>query len=197
MAISDGDVVRITCKWTFRSGDVQNVYHMRVDTTGPVDNEDFLDEIAADMDSMYDDVHTYIANDVTYDTIEVYNVTGEEYIGETDWPVKTVGAASGDVLPAQVSALALFNTATLRSQGRKFLPPMTESNTNAYGEVEATTLTAIASFIADVLLQKSGVNWTGHMGNYNYDLIRFAQWISGVARDIFATQRRRYAGSGS
>lgn len=197
MAIENNDVLRITCKFSYLSNDVQNVYHLKVATSGPVDDEDFLDEIAADMDSMYDDINPHISNDILYDTVEVYNITDESYVGEVSWPSKTVGAASGNNMPPGSSALCLFPTSTLRSQGRKFLPLMTINAIDSTGTPSATVLTAMASFIADVLAQKSGVNWTGYLGNYNDDLARFAQWISGLAMNFFATQRRRYIGSGS
>jgi len=197
MAVENNDVVRITCKFSFLSNDVQNVYHMKVSTTGPVDDEDFLDEVAADMDSMYDDITTHISNDVAFESVEVYNVTDESYIGEVAWPSKTVGGASGNNLPPAASALCLFSTGFLRSQGRKFLPLMTLNALTTNGGVHNDVVTAITSFIADVLLAKSGVNWSGLMGNWNPDLARFAQWIAGIAQDEWATQRRRYKGSGS
>lgn len=197
MAIENNDVLRITCKFSYESNDVQNVYHIKVATSGPVDDEDFLDEIADDMDSMYDDINPHISNDITYETVEVYNITDDTYVGEVSWPSKTVGGASGNNMPPASAALCLFPTGTLRSQGRKFLPLMTINALDATGTPSTTVLTAMVAFIADVLTQKSGVNWTGYLGNWNDPLGRFAQWLSGLAVDFFATQRRRYVGSGS
>jgi len=197
MAITDGDIIRITAKMSQGLSDIQNVYHCQVETSGPVSNATFLSEMAADVDSMYTDLVTNIANNVSFDTIQMYNITQDEYIGETSWPSKTAGTASANMLPPQTAPLVLFSTAYLRSQGRKFLPPFTVNAEEDDGTLASAALGQIANFIADVLLQKSGVNWTAYMGNWNPTFARFAQWLEGTARDFFATQRRRYTGYGS
>jgi hypothetical protein len=197
VTITDGDIIRITAKMSQGLSDIQNVYHLQLSTSGPVADATFLGEIADDIDSMYDDLISNIADNVTFDTIQVYNVTQDEYIGETSWPSQTDGGAASDMLPPQTAPLVLFSTPYLKSQGRKFLPPFTINAVDDDGTIDTAPLAQIVLFIVDVLTQKSGVNWTGYLGNWNKDLARFAQWLEGTARDFFATQRRRYTGYGS
>ena len=196
MAIENGDIVRITCKFRQSGNAVQNVYHARVTTTGSVPDSTFLTEMAAEMDDMYTDITSEIADTVSFSSIEIYNVTGETYVGETGWPSKTTGTNTADQLPPQTAPLVLFNTNVLRSQGRKFLPPYTETGSDDFGKLATVALSHLLDFIVDVLAAKTGTNWSAVLGNYNYPLERFAQWISGVARAYFATQRRRYIGVG-
>jgi len=127
----------------------------------------------------------------------MYNVTAEEFIGRESWPSKTVGSGTGDPLPPQNCPLCLFGTAVLRSVGKKFLPVYAETANDSTGTVSGAALANMANFIADVLATKTGTGWSGVLGNWNPTLVRFAEWTSGIARDFYATQRRRYAGSGS
>lgn len=197
MPVHNGDVVRITCTMRQSLSDVQNVYHALVDATSTIDNTTFFTQMADDIDSMYDPLVTNLPDQLTFDSISMQNLTQEEFIGQGAWPVKTDGSAVSHMLPPQCAALCLFSTDTLRSQGRKFLPPLTVNSEEDDGSITAATLTAIASFIAECLLTKNGTNWSAVLGNYNPTLARFATWIEGTARDLFATQRRRYTGYGS
>jgi hypothetical protein len=197
MPVGNNDIVRITAKFSYAGNDVQNVYHCKVDATADIPNSTFLSEMAADIDSMYDEIVTEIHNSIHFDTIEMYNISGDEYIGEIDWPSKTTGSGAVDRLPVQCAALVKFPTSTLRSQGRKFLPPYHEDAKDSAGNPTSVALANLADWAADVLTTKTGTNWSAVMGNWSPTLLRFAEWTSAVIATFFATQRRRYSGSGS
>lgn len=197
MALATGDIVRITCKMSQDGKDVQNVYHMKAAVSAAVTYEDFLDELAQDFDDMYNLVDTRFADVLTFDTIEMYNITKDEYIGETAWPVLTVGSSLSDELPVQSSPCVLFPSDKLRSQGRKFLPPLTIGSLDDHGTIVASVLAEIAAYAAEALTAKVGTDWAGVLGNWNPDLGRFAEWVSAVVLPEFKTQRRRYTGTGS
>jgi hypothetical protein len=198
VAVGNNDILRITASFDYDGDQIQNVYHMQVTTTsGDVDNATFLAELDDDIDSMYDDIVSEIFTDVDFDYIEVYNLTADEFVGRVSWPSKTSGSGTGDPLPPQTAPLVLFPTAVLRSVGKKFLPLYAESANDAAGTPSSAALVNLASWAADVLATKTGTGWSGVMGNWNPTLLRFAEWTSSVVQDFWATQRRRYKGSGS
>jgi hypothetical protein len=177
--------------------DVQNVYHLRLDTvSGSPTNEALLAEVATVMDTIYDTADGVISDLLTFDTIEVYNVTDDEYVGEAGWPTLTVGS-NADITPPQCAPLVLFNTATLRSQGRKFLPPFGIGSADGDGTLTSAALTVMAAFVAEVLTPGGWTSYGGDFGNYRDIGGVFIEWTAGVVRDFFATQRRRYFGAGS
>jgi hypothetical protein len=192
-----GDVVRVTAKMSWASGasQIQNVYHIKVLTGG---NTDALvhSEIADALDDAYTELLGSIPDVIDFDTIETFNITQDAPMVEDAWPTLTEGAVSGESLPAQCAPLVLFNTATARSQGRKFLPFVLESGQSG-GSLSAGVLEDMANYAAALIGDIVGTSWSGKFGNYNDDLVRFAPWVSALVKDIVRTQRRRVFGVGS
>lgn len=197
MPPAQNDIIRVVAKLSLSGGDIQNVFHCKLNTVLPATTDaDLLADIAGVLDDAYDDIKTEQPQFLDYDTISIYNLTQDAFVGETPWPVLTTGTGTG-VMPPQTAGLVLFPTDILRSQGRKFLPPETDVGLEADGTITTTRLTKhalwAAAFIGDVVT----TNLTVRFGNYNTPLARFAQWTSAIAKDFFATQRRRYASFGS
>lgn len=197
MAITTGDVLRVTAKMSFLGNDVQNVYHLRCFVTIPPTNDIVLGAVANWLDDAYSAVNDIISDQIVYDTINVWNLTDDEFIGETVWPTLTGGAQVGDPLPPQTSALVNFGTWYPKSLGKKFLPVMTDGQTDSDGTIQAASLVYIAAYAAAILLGVVETDWSLEPGNWNELLARFAPWVLANVRDFFATQRRRYVGSGS
>lgn len=195
MAIANGDVLRIVCKMSYGTDMQQNVYHALYTGSTELDDTVF-DEILDWMDDLYTIINGYVAASVNYDTIEVFCVTQDRPISEDAWPALTVGASTYQPLPPQVAALALFPTATARSQGRKFLPSFAENCTVGDGIIDAVPLGQIATYVATAILGRVAGAGFLTLGNWNPDLARFAEWIAGIASDQLATQRRRRLGYG-
>jgi hypothetical protein len=195
--ISNNDVIRIVAKMTLPAGVVQNVYHYRFSGTSGGEGIDLLTDIAERLDEAYAEIQPALPTTLQFASIEGFNVTRDEPCGEVDWPNLTAGGGSGQSLPPQTSALVLFNTGTARSQGRKYLPPMTETESEGGGTLTSGVQGAIADF-ALALLQ---VLTTGHgyviPGNYNKALGRFAPWVSAIVQGFLRTQRRRVYGVGA
>lgn len=197
MPIADGDILRVTAKMVIGEDDVQNVYHVQAAVTETPEDAPVLAVIGVRLDAAYGALVSSIASTVDFISIETWNLTQDELVGVTDWPTLTDGGNELDQIPQQCAALVLFNTATARSQGRKFLPPFGVNNVDPDGTIIAGTLANILSYANFMLATLVGVGWTGDFGNWNPVLVRFAEWTANQVRDIYATQRRRYIGSGS
>lgn len=195
--VNNGDVLRVAAKMTCVSGDVQNVYHYRFTGTNGADALTVLGDIAEGLEVAYGEIQPALHSSLTFDSIDGYNVTRDEPMGTVDWPDLTVGGASGQPLPPQVSALCLFGTGTARSQGRKFLPPMTESETDGNGAITLGTLGSILGYAETLLDLITVAHGYVQAGNWNQALARFAPWVTAQAVDHFRTQRRRVSGRGT
>jgi len=197
MPIADNDILRITAKMLIGEDDVQNVYHMKVNVTGSPSDSLVVEEILDYVEDAYGDLVSSICSTVVFATIEVWNVTQDSLLGEDVWPSLIDGGNETNQLPAQCGALVLFNTGQARSQGRKFLPPFGTSSGDDLGTIITASLNNIILYANRLLVELTGTGFTGAMGNWNPVLVRFAEWTGNQVRDLFATQRRRYIGSGS
>lgn len=197
MAVANNDILRIVCKLSWGEDDIQNVYHMKVTATGEIDNDDALTDIAAFMDDAYDDIDSKIVPLIDFDSIEVWNLTDESYVGVADWPTMTIGGGTGTPMPPQAAPLLLFDTDYAGSQGKKFLPPFVAGTVDTDGTLTASAIIDMIAMIATLIAGMTGTYMDGELGNWNDTLARFATWLSGTARDMWATQRRRYFGSGA
>jgi len=195
----DQDVVRVTAKMTLNSGidDVHNVYHAQMVFNTPTTDLQVHTEIAARLDAAYEQMVANWDDDLVFTTIETWNVTQDRPMLETAWPVRTTGTGSGAVMAQQCAPLALFNTSAPRSQGRKFLPPVTEAGSESGGALASGALADLVDYvaimIAAITIGSQGALW----GNWSKKYARFAPWISGAAKAIQRTQRRRVQGIGS
>lgn len=197
MAPSSGDVIRIIAKMSYNGSDVQNVYHLKLDTVpGSPDNGDLMLEIASEMDYMYDYIDSSLADELTFDTVEAYNLTAGEYVGEVDWDTLTVGGAASSA-PPQLAPLLLFTTETLKSQGRKFLPPTGSLSIESDGTIVSTFVALMANFVTELMSPTQFTDYGGSFGNYRELTSIFIPYVAAIVRDFFATQRRRYEGVGS
>lgn len=193
----DGDIIRVTAKMTYNAGvdDVQNVYHMKFDGPDMVD-EDVHTMIAGYLNTAYDYIKGLSTTDVEFETIETWNLTQDRPMIENTWPTLTAGTGTGQSSPQQGAPLCLFNTASPRSQGRKFLPPPTETVWEG-DSISSTALAAIVNW-ANVILGGASYGSNSLLpGNWSKKYTRFAPWISGIVETVLRTQRRRVRGVGS
>jgi hypothetical protein len=197
MPIADGDILRAVAKMSFGASDVQNVYHIKCDVITDPGDTSVLAAVIDALNTAYDYIDTLINDDISFDTIGLWNVTTETFIGEDDWSTLTAGGGTGTNLPVQCSPMVLFNTNVNRSQGRKFLPIVATGSLTADGVCNSTLLTALGGFATYLLNGITGTGWSGAYGNWNPDLLRFVEWATAYVSQTLKTQRRRYVGSGS
>ena len=192
------DVIRVVVKMVNGTDDIQNVYHMKVDGSGTLSDSEIMSEVVDLLDAAYLQVDQDITDDVSAVGIDFYNLTADTWMGSEDFTSFTGGTNSGTAMPPQTSPIVLFQTDTLRSQGRKFLPPVCTVNLlDTDGTPTALLLTHLALFAGSLLTGIDLSNGSGFFGNYNLDLDRFAYWTIARVPEFFATQRRRYFGKGT
>jgi len=197
MATAMGDVLRIVAKFSDGSNDIQNVYHVRVTDQAPNNDGAVLDGCAEFMDDCYTSYANAMPDDITFDSVAVYNLTQDYPLGETDWPVLTAGAKTSNKLPPQNSPLVLFTTAVLNSLGKKYLPNLTVTDLEDDGTISSTVLTVMGALATSILTGYVSGTWNLEAGNYRPNSATWIPYVASVVRDLFATQRRRYAGKGS
>jgi hypothetical protein len=196
MAPAIGDILRVVCKMSDGEDAIQNVYHVVITGSTPPSDNDLEVGLTDWADSTYDNIDGIMPDNISFDTIQIYNLTQDLLFGEFPWPTLTVGGSAQDQMPPQCSPLLLFNTVTIRSQGRKFLPPFASDRLDTDGTIAAAALTNMASFGFSCIFGVQSVNWDLVFGNYHPVGASFSPWTSYVVRDLWATQRRRYTGKG-
>ena len=197
MAISIGDVIRVTAKLSWNQEDIQNVYHVRSNSATTDSDTIVLGEIADDLEDAYGYIIAAMHDEMTFDSISAYNVTADRFMGEISWPTLTAGTEGNDPLPMQNSGLVRFATDVLGSQGRKYLGVFTTASLDADGTLSSTLVTALGNFGAQLINGISGASWSGEYGNWNETLARFATWAEAFVNIYYCTQRRRRPGVGS
>jgi len=197
MTVAQGDVLRVTAKMSYGVEDVQNVYHFLTTGSGTLSDSAAMTVIAQLIDDAMDELDLLTSDQLAFDTIEFYNLTQDTWMGEDDWPTQTVGGSPEDMSPPQICHLALFNTDTLGSQGRKFLPGPTANFIGADGTPASGQLTTIGLYAAELLLGAISGTVVFKPGNFRKATSTFLEWVLAIIPDFYATQRRRYYGSGS
>lgn len=197
MSVTNGSVLRVIAKLADVAQDVYNVYHLYIDGTTTLTDLQFVSMLASLLDTAYTEINAAVHEDVTYESVQAYNLTTSEELGEVAWPALVDGSATLDKLPPQCAALVLFDTTTPNSQGRKFLPVFAEGNNEADGTMNTATLALVAAYAADFVTPITLDTGEAVWGNWNASAQTFSEWELATVRDFYATQRRRYVGSGS
>jgi hypothetical protein len=199
MPVNPDDVLRVTAKMTLHSGDIQNVYHLQNQGSAAIPDETALSGLAQYIDSAHEELQTLIASGLTFDSIDVYNLTQDYLIGNTPWTTLEIGGDGGasDVYTPQGAALVKFLTNTARSQGRKYIGGLTEANIGGVGFLIPTAVVKLLNYASEILLPPVLSGQQMEIGNWNEVLSRFVGWTAGQVAAQLGTQRRRRTGVGS
>lgn len=197
MTAQTNDIMRVAAKLTDINGDaVVNVFHVRLDSGGPVDDNDIMIEIGNYMEVIYTNIVSVLQVGMDFIDINFFNVTQDSPLGSMLWPNLTVGSGTGDPLPAQVAAMVRGTTGKSRNWARKFFGVFSESQNTDDGKISGTVQTALTNLLGDWL--------AGHTEDSNtyVPVVWHAKdqlWrviTGGVVRNIWSTIRRRRHGRG-
>lgn len=201
MAVEVGDILRVSAiMQNADSGMVANVFHVRVASLASpsLPDDDAKTDVAAYVDGIYAPMNNLIANDIRYDTVNVFNVTQNRPLGNEPWPTLTLGANTDEILPSTVAAFIQGNSGYSRTWARKFLGGLTTASNTSNGFIEPATVTALAGW---------GARWiagytSGAFSVYEPVVYRsvLALWVpvlEVIVRDVWATIRRRRAYRGA
>lgn len=196
MAVAPLDVIRVVVKMTQAAQQLRNVYDFIHTGVNAVNDEDVLDAVLAVMETAYGYVVSQVTDNLSFDSVEVVNVTQDALIGEDVFTTTTAGTATDQASPMQVAYLVRFPTNYRGSQGRKFIPGCNEGSLGENGELNTATQAACLAYALEIL---DGVTVSGELfvpGVDNPDKGRFAAYESAICNDIVGTQRRRKQGQG-
>lgn len=195
------DIFRVTTLLQeAESGAIANVFLAKLITKTSVtltDGETMTD-LAKWMDNAFDPLAQWICDTVTFDVVNVFNVTQDRPLGNEPWPVQTAGEQTLDPLPAQCACYVQFETGISRSWGRKFMGGFSELANNLEGYITANLVTALASF-ALVITNGYTSAASDSYGPYIYStqINDYRPIVSATVRNVWSTIRRRRIGRGS
>jgi len=197
MPVNSGDIMRVTCKFSAASNQIQNVFHAQWLGTVPVSDGGMLTQLANRLDTIYKLIDDYLTDDMSADTIDAWNVTQDYPMGVTTWPTLTGGLGTGAVTSWQSCALLLLYTAAPRSQGRKYLGILTEAAITNASELESLAGLAVLQFGIDLLVPVPAGDGYVNFGTYRKEPFRFAPFTTPGVSTVVRSQNRRQPGRGS
>lgn len=198
MPVTISDVLRATAKCSWGGDDIQNVFHIQALASSASADSVILSDVIADLDNAFAAIQPFLTNSFSFDSVSVYNLTADSYLGEATWTTLTIGGdTTNNVLPVMNAALCRFPTQTLGSQGRKFLGGFTTGSLATYGELLSATFNAVTLFGTRILNGLTGTGWTGQHGNYVTATGTFRPYVRAIINTYWCTQRRRRPGVGS
>lgn len=193
------DIFRVAARMHQPSiGDFVNVYHFQCTTVVGSADATARDDMALLMDAMYTLIQSAMPDGMTFEDVNIFNVTQNRPLGSEPWPVLTTGGQAADELAAQTAVFLRGLTGFSRNWARKFIGPFTENSNSPGGIVATPLMNALVNF---------GGQWlsagTVGMTNIYNPVVRYAVggvWApitSIVISNIWATIRRRRIGRGS
>lgn len=197
MTVSPNDILRVTANMSIIAGGVfQNVYHLIFEGSGPESDSTVADAVAEKLNDAYSFVNAFLTDALTFDDIDVWNVTQDRPMLVVDWPTLVAGLSTEQRLPQQCAELVLFRTATARSQGRKYVPMFTETSSQAGGILTTTAIAGLQNFGNELVLPENAGAGTVQCGNWRYPTGPFSRWTAATVSSLIRTQRRRVIGVG-
>lgn len=167
MAVAVGDIVRIIpkMKW-FGTDDVVNVLTYRVDVNTEVDDAAFMAALVGRVDIAYSFMTGQQSTSFTYESVDGINITKNELLPNTPWPVLTAGTSGTSIVPQQLAACAFWPTITPKVRTSAFfggyvtftIDPLGEITAVLRGFVNSAALELRRLITAGVDLQKGSLN---------------------------------------
>lgn len=197
MSVSVGDFVRLTAKMKlFGTEDVQNVLTYRVDVNTTGDDATLMVEAALFLDIAYTLINPFVSTVLTYTSVDGQNISKNELLPETPWPVLTGGLNASNLLPTQVAACVFWPTITPKVRTSIFLGGFTGASNGLTAAIEASLLTVLATFGA-AIKDWNTANVDAVKGSFNPVALLFTPAGDPVVPARWRTQRRRRVGVGS
>ena len=198
MAIVVDDVLRITAVMQFDSiDDIVNVYHCKVSSNVTVDDDQFMTQMAGEMDSLYDLINGGVSDLQEYIDVQGQNLTQNVLLPSKDWPNLTFGGSVSTALPSQVAASVFHRTLRPNTRASKYLGIFTEAQNDGNGSIGAGFQANLQSYADQLNGGFVGGGFVAAYGAYNVALDRFTPADSGIVPARWRTQRRRRLGVGS
>lgn len=199
MPVAQDDILRIAARLNVPlTGDFVNVFHYKQLAAVAISDAVTLSNVATMIDELYQTVNAGISTEANYVDINVFDVTQDRPIGSVAWPTLSSGAAAGDMLPAQTAAFVRAATGFSRNWAKKFIGPCSEGSSTPQGFVATALSTLLTAFAAEWISGANGdpsANYEPVVYHRSADLWRPLK--TGIVTNVWATIRRRRAGTGA
>lgn len=197
MAVSVGDFVRITAKMRlFGTDDVQNVFTYRVDRNDTADDAGFMVAAAVHMDAAYTLINARITDFLAYVSVDGQNISKNELLPETSWPILTAGTNANDLLPTQVAACVFWPTTTPKVRTSTFFGGFCVNSNVVDASISASAVADLV-LIGAALKTMATANVDAVKGSFNPVPLLFTPAGDASVPVRWRTQRRRRLGVGS
>ncbi len=151
MPVAVGDIVRLTAKMRlFGTEDVQNIYTYRVDRNATTSDAAFMTQAALHMDTAYTKVNGDMTINLSYASVDGFNITKNELLPDTPWPVLTIGLTSFFMLPTQVAGFVFWPTTAPKVRTSAFVGGYTVASNTAVAELTPPTIANLNLFGLDL-----------------------------------------------
>lgn len=203
MTMGPGDIIRAAAKMRWNgTDDIVNVFHLVATTVvGTPTQVEWRDAIVDYLETIYSNIIGDIANNVTFNTIELFNVSDDNPEAAASWQTLTAGSNADAVMGSDRAAFAYARTELSRRQGRKYFPPFT-INANNDGFLTATVLghvvDATSDWINEFVHAASGITFTPVIALSPPFLgTGWRPFLGAVVKSIWSGVDRRKQGVGS
>jgi hypothetical protein len=205
MAVSNGDILKVFLELVLGDGTIaQNVFHMRADFTDDRSDTSVLSAVQGYLESIYDEIDTYLADDFTINPSWLNKVAWDPtsskwlttYLVGIFTPSFT-HTNTDDPFPNQIAPVLVANTYAPKTRGRKFVMGFVESAADA-GNLLTTPLADLAVAGSKYITPFEvvvGEELTPGVPDANSGT--FHVFRSGSVNSIVGTQRRRKPGVGA
>lgn len=196
--VNDGDVLRVAGVMLLDNvHEITNVWHLLVNSGGPVSFATATPDIQEYMDLMFDDLDTRLCNNQEVSHLSVQNVTTDEVFGSIDWGVFAAGGSAADHVALGICVFAWGRTRKPRVQIRKYLGVFTETDIidgvwqpALLGDVNTMMALHITNQVMTAGLQLQGVAF-----NRGTKVHTLATSNESAAEPAYQRRRRRGRGS--
>lgn len=202
MSIAANTVLRAVAELLLPGTNIaQNVWYFRfLDDGGSNADQDVVDDIVDQLDSMYNSLRNEVSDTVILGEVKVYqwDVVGADWDEVGSGVLATVMLDTGHMLPHGVAPVVTARTTDPDVNGRKFFAGYGENSCNA-STLNGTALTALLVIGAQWVLGFTGTA-TGSAfdaGVWSVKLLAFKKFVDNfIINAIVGYQRRRKPGVG-
>lgn len=180
---------------------VVNVFKLSVSSLASQTQAQIRADIAEYVEGIFTDIISEMEDALSFDNIDIYNLTGNIIEPQIEWPTLTQGGNAAAPLPIGCAALVLARTGVSRHIGRKFFGTLVEGR--ATGSFwDSTMIGKLLLALGDYMNVFTGSNGVGLTPGVQEILLGgglgvFRPFIGGSVQAQVAYQRRRKFGVGS
>lgn len=137
------DIILVIAEFLLAGQRIMNVFHAV--PAGPIIDDEGIEDLEVWLVDAYTELVSLLANDLTFSSLTLRNLTDDIDLGTHSWPDLSTGSNTAEFLPLGVAGLVTYPTQIIGSRGRKFIGGLCENGV-ADGNLNGATVTALNAF---------------------------------------------------